>query len=257
VNCGALTETLLEAELFGYQKGAFTGAVRSHKGVFEQADGGTLFLDEIGDMSHSMQVKLLRAIQDRHITRIGSEASIPVNLRLVCATHQDLKQMVESGKFREDLYYRINVVHLRVPPLRERSEDILWLARIFLEEQTARKNSSPRSLSKSAERVMLGYPWPGNVRELKHAIERACLLSLKGAIQAEYLFEEMPAALKPTDETLTEYLKVYEREYILRMLAANNWHVTRTATALGISRKNMWERMKRFDIQGNAKDNHE
>ncbi|MCX7171004.1 MAG: sigma-54 dependent transcriptional regulator, partial [Proteobacteria bacterium] len=159
VNCGALTETLLEAELFGYQKGAFTGAVRSHKGVFEQADGGTLFLDEVGDMSQPMQVKLLRAIQERHITRIGSETSVPVNLRIVCATHQDLKQMVESGKFREDLYYRINVVHLRVPPLRERSEDILWLARIFLEEEAARKGSSPRALSKSAERVMLGYPW--------------------------------------------------------------------------------------------------
>ncbi|MFA7282385.1 MAG: sigma-54 dependent transcriptional regulator [Sterolibacterium sp.] len=254
VNCGALTETLLEAELFGYQKGAFTGAIGLHKGVFEQADGGTLFLDEIGDMSQPMQVKLLRAIQERQITRIGGETHIAVDLRIVCATHQDLKQMVENGKFREDLYYRINVVHLRVPPLRERSEDVLWLARTFLEEESDKKGSLPRTLSKKAERVMLDYPWPGNVRELKHAIERACLLSPRGVIQPEYLFEELPAALQSTGETLNEYLKVYEREYILRMLTINNWHVTKTAAALGISRKNMWERMKRFDIQGNAKE---
>ena len=247
VNCGAFADSLLEAELFGYEKGAFTGAARSHRGVFEQADGGTLFLDEVGDMPPTMQMRLLRAIQDRRITRLGSEEAIPVSLRLICATHRDLKQMVEQGEFREDLYYRINVVHLRVPPLRERKEDILWLAQLFLEEETRRAGGIPRSLTAKVERFMLDYPWPGNVRELRHALERACVLSGAGKLSPEALFEDEPALLAG-EGTLAEYLTQYEKQYIERVLAANSSHVTRAAEVLGISRKNMWERMKRHSI---------
>ena len=249
VNCGAFAAGLLEAELFGYEKGAFTGAVREHKGVFEQADGGTLFLDEIGDMPPAMQMRLLRAIQDRRITHVGGETPIPVSLRLVCATHRDLKQMVGSGDFREDLYYRINVVHVRVPPLRERKEDILWLARHFLEAEAAQRGGAVRSLSNKLERFMLDYPWPGNVRELKHALERACVLSTSGKLPPDLMFDEMPPKLALTDETLAECLATYERQYIARVLATHDGHATRAAEALGISRKNLWEKMKRYGIQ--------
>ena len=248
VNCGSLADGLLEAELFGYEKGAFTGAERLHKGVFEQADGGTLFLDEIGDMPLAMQIRLLRAIQDRRIARVGGEIPISVNLRLICATHRDLKLMVESGEFREDLYYRINVVHLRVPPLRERKEDILWLARRFLKAESPQRGGAARTLSRKLERFMLDYPWPGNVRELKHALERACVLSNKRQLSPESLFEEIPVVPPPSDQTLTEHLNSYERQYLVRVLAAHNGHVTRTAETLGISRKNMWEKMKRYAI---------
>jgi DNA-binding NtrC family response regulator len=155
VNCGALTESLLEAELFGYEKGAFTGAARTKKGVFEQADGGTLFLDEIGDMPQAMQVKLLRALQERSIVRVGGEAQIPVNIRLICATHQALQERVASGDFREDLYYRINVVELRIPPLRERPEDILPIARHLLAEIAGASGKPPPSLTHSAEHALL------------------------------------------------------------------------------------------------------
>ena len=249
VNCGAFAAGLLEAELFGYEKGAFTGAARAHKGVFEQAEGGTLFLDEIGDMPPAMQIRLLRAIQDRRLTHVGGETAIPVSLRLVCATHRDLKQMVEGGDFREDLYYRINVVHLHVPPLRERKEDILWLARHFLEAEAAQRRGAMRTLSSKLERFMLDYPWPGNVRELKHALERACVLSAGGKLPPELMFDEMPVKLAPTDETLAVCLADYEKQYIVRVLNAHNGHATRAAEALGISRKNLWEKMKRHGIQ--------
>ena len=254
VNCGAFAAGLLEAELFGYEKGAFTGAVRAHKGVFEQADGGTLFLDEIGDMPLAMQIRLLRAIQDRRITPVGGETPIPVNLRLVCATHRDLKQMVESGDFREDLYYRINVVHLRVPPLRERKEDILWLARHFLEAEAVQRGGAVRTMSNKLERFMLEYPWPGNVRELKHALERACVLSVAGKLPPDLMFDEIPAKLAPTDETLAEYLAADERQYLVRVLSTHGGHATRAAEALGISRKNLWEKMKRHGIQRKGDD---
>jgi DNA-binding NtrC family response regulator len=190
VNCGGLTETLLEAELFGHEKGAFTGAVRSRAGVFEQANGGTLFLDEVGDMPMVMQVKLLRAIQERQVVRVGGDRPVPVRLRLICATHQDLLQMVREGRFREDLYYRIHVIHLRIPPLRERPEDIPWLVRGFLEEYALAHGESLKQLTPAAEQALMRHPWPGNIRELKHAIERACILSPGPLLHAEALFDE-------------------------------------------------------------------
>jgi DNA-binding NtrC family response regulator len=251
VNCGALTESLLETELFGHEKGAFTGASRLRRGVFEQAAGGTLLLDEIGDMPRATQVRLLRAIDERRITRVGGETSVPLSLRVICATHQDLEKMVESGEFREDLYYRINVVHLHVPPLRERKEDIVWLARRFLEDEAAQRRGTPRVLSARAERAMTDHPWPGNVRELKHAIERACLLGIpSGMLQPEALFQDMSSALEAADETLSEHLQSIERQYLVRVLAAHNGRIIPAAATLGISRKNLWEKMKRLGIRG-------
>lgn len=249
VNCGALTETLLEAELFGSVRGAYTGAVRDRKGVFERAHGGTLFLDEVGDMPPPMQVKLLRAIQDRQIVRVGDETAIPVDINLVCATHQDLKRMVERGEFREDLYYRIHVIHLHVPPLRERREDILWLVERLLDASAAEHGGPRRRLHRSAEKALVDYPWPGNVRELKHCLERACILSHQPVLTAEMLFEDLPVPLaEEAQGDLSEYLRACERRYIERALRLSSGRIAETAAALGISRKTLWEKMKRLDM---------
>ncbi|MBI5900512.1 MAG: sigma-54-dependent Fis family transcriptional regulator [Rhodocyclales bacterium] len=254
VNCGAIPENLIESELFGHDKGAFTGADRERRGVFEQADGGTLFLDEIGEMPPTMQVKLLRAIQDRAIVHVGGATRRQVDIRLVCATHHDLKAMVEQGRFREDLYYRIHVVHLHVPPLRERQEDILWLAARLLDAHAAR-GEARRSLSPEAERAMVRYPWPGNVRELAHCLERACVLSLTPQLRAEDLFGAATSA-NPSSESLrqnlSEHLQDCERAYIRGALAECDGRITDTAALLGISRKNLWEKMRKLGIAETA-----
>lgn len=251
VNCGALAEGLVEAELFGHVKGAFTGAVRDKKGYFELAEGGTLFLDEIGEMPPAMQVKLLRVIQERKVVRVGGETPIPVDFRLICATHQDLKKRVEEGLFREDLFYRIHVVHLHVPPLRERPDDILWLARRFLEDW-GRSDGDRRVLHRSAEQALLQYPWPGNVRELKHCLERARILSPDNVLTAQHLFNDTVTTLaeNPEAASLAAYLQDCEKRYIEDCLRTNAGQITRTATALGISRKNLWEKMKKLGIEG-------
>jgi DNA-binding NtrC family response regulator len=253
VNCGAITESLLESELFGHEKGAFTGAARIRKGVFEQAHGGTLFLDEIGEMSLTMQVKLLRAIQERCIVRVGGETQIPVDVRLICATNRDLKAMVEDNTFREDLYYRIHVIRLRIPPLRERKEDILWFAKLFL-HQCAQISDENHVISPHAERALLDYAWPGNLRELKHSLERACIMSHQPVLDAAAFFDEAPtAAQQPVEETsidgnLATYLRDCERKFILQVLHRNQWHFGDTAASLNITRKNLWEKMKKLDI---------
>jgi len=250
LNCGAYAERALEAELFGQEKRSLNGALTLRKGAFELANGGTLFLDEIGDVPPSLQGRLLSAVQDRVIVRLGGEERVLLDLRIVCAAQQDLKKMAERGAFREDLYYYINVVRLHLPPLRERKEDILWLAQRLLDEQAGQPRAGAMSLSPRAQRVMLEYPWPGNVRELKSAIERACLLGAQGALQPESLFEELPSALDTDQQTLDEHLRIFERQYILRVLATHEGHgrITRAAATLGISRKNLWERMRRLGI---------
>lgn len=265
VNCGALTESLLEAELFGYEKGAFTGALRTKKGVFELAHGGTLLLDEIGEMPLLMQVRLLRAIQERTVVRVGGEQPIPVDLRLICATNRDLKCMVEQGNFREDLYYRINVIHLRIPPLRERKEDVLWFAQQYLQEYAAEHPDEHRLLSHEAEQAMLDYPWPGNIRELRHSLERAAILARHERLQPGDIFEMAmsaetavpPTCRSPESDDLHQYLRACERAYILRALEQHNWHMGETAAHLGISRKNLWEKMKKQAISGKTTDNAE
>ncbi|MEK7439043.1 MAG: sigma-54 dependent transcriptional regulator [Pseudomonadota bacterium] len=250
LNCGAYAERALEAELFGQEKRSQDGALQLRKGAFELADGGTLFLDEIGDVPQSLQGRLLSAVQERVLVRLGGEKRIPVDLHIVCASQQDLRKMAERGAFREDLYYFINVVRLHVPPLRERKEDILWLAQRLLEECAGQRRSGATSLSAGAQRFMLEYPWPGNVRELRSAIERACLFGAQGAIQPESLFEELPPAFDTAQETLDEHLRIFERQYILRVLTTHEGYgrITRAAATLGISRKNLWERMRRLDI---------
>jgi DNA-binding NtrC family response regulator len=251
VNCGAITETLIEAELFGHERGAFTGAVRQRRGVFEQAHGGTLFLDEIGDMPLPMQVKLLRAIQERRIVRVGGETAIPVELRVVCATNQDLRARVEAGSFREDLFYRINVIHLRIPPLRERRDDVLWFARQFLRDFVEAHGGERRTLSPAAEQALLAYPWPGNLRELRHAIERSCILVSGSTIEAADLFESGIAAASGATHpigSLDDYIRECERSYIQQALQRCQSHMGHTAEHLGISRKNLWEKMKRLQI---------
>ena len=252
-NCGAYTESLLEAELFGHEKGAFTGALRVKRGLFEQAMGGTLLLDEIGDMPLSMQVKVLRAIQERQITRIGGEGPIAVDFRLIAATHQDLKARVEQGLFREDLYYRVNVIQLRVPPLRERQEDILWLAGHFLEQAALTGDGRRLVLAPKAERALLDHTWPGNVRELKHLLERARVLATGPVLTPESLFGDT-APSKPPVGTLSDYLAGHERDYILRALLSQAWQIQETANLLGISRKNLWEKMKRLEIRRAAEE---
>ncbi|HET7833184.1 MAG TPA: sigma-54 dependent transcriptional regulator [Gallionella sp.] len=253
VNCGAVAESLLESELFGHEKGAFTGAAKVRKGVFEQANGGTLFLDEIGEMSLTMQVKLLRAIQERCIVRVGGDAPIPVDVRLICATHRDLKEMVEENTFREDLYYRIHVIRLRIPPLRERKEDILWFAKLFL-RQCAQISNENHAMSPAAEHALLDYSWPGNLRELKHSLERACIMSHQPVLEPTSFFDEAPAiAQQPSEEPITDgslatHMRDCERLFILQSLERNNWHFGNTAASLDITRKNLWEKMKKLDI---------
>jgi DNA-binding NtrC family response regulator len=257
VNAASLPETLIEAELFGYERGAFTGAQKMHRGKFEQAHGGTLFLDEIGDMPAGLQARLLRVLQDRSITRLGSEETVKLSVRVILATHKRLNDEVRAGRFREDLYYRVNVVHLRVPPLRERPEDVLWLANRFVTVWNAAHPDTRRELTGDGERLLMQQQWPGNVRELHNTIERACMLSHEHWIDTALLASQDPAAPEPAASVAPEndlqrlelFLKEQERIYIQRALAHHSWQIGLTAETLGISRKSLWERMKRLGIQ--------
>jgi DNA-binding NtrC family response regulator len=254
INCGAIPEPLLESELFGHVKGAFTGALRDKPGLFAQAAGGTLFLDEVGDMPLAMQVKLLRAIQERNITPVGGERALPVKLKLVCATHRNLADMVSEGSFREDLFYRINVVNLEVPPLRERKEDILGVAHDFIRQHAGNDPARSYRFHPQAEEALLGYPWPGNIRELHNCLERACLLSSTAVLTPEDLFGDAWESVlqmllddRPS-QTLSEHLQQAERAYIRRMLTEHQGRIALTADALGVSRKTLWEKMRRLGL---------
>jgi DNA-binding NtrC family response regulator len=257
MNAASLPETLIEAELFGYERGAFTGAQKMHRGKFEQAHGGTLFLDEIGDMPAALQARLLRVLQDRSITRLGSEETIKLSVRVILATHKRLNDEVRAGRFREDLYYRVNVVHLRVPPLRERPEDVLWLANRFVTAWNVAHPEARRELTGVGEQLLMQQQWPGNVRELRNTIERACMLSHDHWIDAALLASQDLAAPEPATgpapvddlQRLEHYLREQERSYIQRALAHHSWQIGLTAETLGISRKSLWERMKRLGIQ--------
>lgn len=248
INCAAIPEGLIELELFGAEKGAYTGAQQARAGVFERADGGMLLLDEIGDMPLELQGRLLRVIQEREVTRIGGARNIRVDVHLVCATHRDLRELVRRGRFREDLYYRINVLPLLVPPLRERPEDVLWLAEHFIGEHARQYPDEAKTLSPQARERLLAYPWPGNVRELKHVIERACILTPGRIIEADDLM--MEAAAEPSDHglVLQDYLARQERTKLLEALVSHDWNIQKTAAALGISRKSLWQKMKRYAI---------
>ena len=250
VNCGAIPESLIEAALFGHERGAFTGADRQRRGYVEQAHGGTLFLDEIAELTPAMQVRLLRVLQDRQVQRLGSEALLSIDVRVICATHRDLQLLVQQGRFREDLYYRIHVVHLRVPPLRERPDDVLWLAQRFLLDQARERTEAPRRLTAAARAALLGHAWPGNVRELHNRIECAWVMSERSEVDAADLFEErLPAAPAAELPTLETFVADAEKEYLAAMLARFNGRVGLAAQALGISRKTLWEKSKRYGLR--------
>lgn len=251
VNCGAIPETLLEAEFFGAERGAYTGADRARKGLFEQAIGGTLFLDEIGDLPHAMQVKLLRAIQEQQIRRLGSDKVVPVDLRIVCATNRDLHGLVKEGRFREDLYYRVNVVNLSIPPLRERPADVLWLARKILSSQAERLSEPTKTLSPAAQAALLAHGWPGNVRELSNRLERACVLSTEPVISERELFEDGAERAQGSSgmQSLEDFLSDAERCYIEAVLKREGGKISHSAAVLGVSRKTLWEKMKRLGIR--------
>ncbi len=245
VNCAAIPETLLESELFGHEKGAFTGATAQRIGRFELANGGTIFLDEIGDMSAALQAKLLRVAQDGRFQRLGSNAEIHTNARILAASNRNLEEEVKQGRFREDLFYRLNVVELSVPPLRERREDILPLANHFIAELTQGRARLSASVAECLER----YAWPGNVRELRNAMERAALLSRGELILPEHLptrvraAAEQPPAVAPSD---AERLEEIERQAIFQALRKHNFNRTETAKALGISRRAMIYKLQRL-----------
>jgi len=249
LNCAALPEDLLETELFSHEKGAFTGAMRSRRGVFEQADSGILFLDEIGEMSPRMQAKLLRTIQERTVQRIGSERTMPFNTRLIYATNRDLKKMVSEGAFREDLYFRINMAHVHIPPLRERKEDIGWLAYQIVNRFT-RKRGERRLLLPVTERYLKQHPWRGNLRELANAVERACILSAQEVIGPKEfgaLSEHPPSVNEQV--LLKDAIERYERTLLVETLQLHEWRIAESANSLGISRKSLWEKMRRYGIE--------
>jgi DNA-binding NtrC family response regulator len=247
VNCAAVTESLLESELFGHAKGAFTGATNDRPGLFEAASGGTLFLDEVGEVPTAMQAKLLRVLQEREVRRVGENQSRKVDVRVVAATNRNLLDEVNAGRFRQDLYYRLRVIELKVPPLRERREDILPLARMLLAEATERMGRRVASFSPQAADQLLRYPWPGNVRELGNAIERAVALCEGPRVEVEDLPEEVraaPPSLLPDAGPRT--LEDMERAYILAVLARNEGNRARTAEQLDIGIATLYRKLKQY-----------
>lgn len=246
INCAALPRDLAASELFGHEQGAFTGARNRHPGAFERAGDGTLFLDEIGDMPLDLQTQLLRVVQEREFVRVGGTRAHPVAARLVCATHQDLEKAVVDGTFREDLYYRLNVMQINIPPLNARPADIVWLAERFRAEFTGA--SAPHTpLSEATRQALLAHDWPGNVRELKNTIERACILH--GAANPTPDQLDLPQMAASAKSSLRSAREDAEHERIRAALAANNGQMTATAAVLGISRKGLWQKMKRLGIQ--------
>jgi len=249
VNCGAITESLLESELFGHVRGSFTGAVQDRVGLFESANGGTLLLDEIGDVSPGMQVKLLRVLQEREIRRVGESKSRPVNVRVMAATNRELAADIASDRFRKDLYYRLNVVQLHVPSLRNRREDILPLARVLLADASARLNRPITGLSPRAADQLLRYDWPGNVRELENALERAVAIGSANLTELDDLPEEVRQAIPtPSVSGPVRALEEIEKDYILAVLDINGGNQTRTAEQLGIGSATLYRKLKSYGV---------
>jgi two-component system nitrogen regulation response regulator NtrX len=251
INCAAIPDELIESELFGHEKGSFTGAIHARKGKFEQAHRGTLFLDEIGDMSLRTQAKILRVLQERVCERLGGTHTYEVDVRIIAATNKDLQEEIKSGRFREDLYYRLNVVPLRMTPIRERREDILPLANSFL-AKLRDESGSQVSLSEFAEKMLVAHDWPGNVRELKNAIERAVILSNGQTVSAAdftWLGQSQTSDQSAKEaSTLRQAKTDFERTYIIAKLEESDWNVTKAAETLGIERSNLHRKLRSFDI---------
>ncbi len=260
VNCAAIPENLLESELFGHAKGSFTGATSEHRGLFELAHGGTIFLDEIADLPLAMQVKLNRVLQERRVRRVGASEELAVDVRVVAATNVDLKARVASGEFREDLYYRINVLHIELPPLRARREDIPALAAFLLERHGARREERPEGFTEEALSALVQYPWPGNVRELENAIERALAVTDGPRIELEALPNEVAGVMRPRATHGTEmhlsYREVVDlardrasREYLITLMRELGGNVTDAARRAGMERESLHRLLKRYGVR--------
>lgn len=247
VDMGAITETLFESELFGHVKGAFTDAKEDRAGKFEAANKGTLFLDEIGNLNYALQSKLLAAIQSRRIIRVGSNRPLDTDIRLICATNSNLQAMVEQGTFREDLLYRINTIHLEIPPLRNRGNDILLLADFFLNKYATKYHKYEMSLSPAVQQRLLEYKWPGNVRELQHSIEKAVIMSDRPVLQPEDFFFK-PTSSPHLVSNATQTLEDMEKEMIKQAIAHHEGNVSAIAAQLGITRQTLYNKMKKFGL---------
>jgi two-component system response regulator AtoC len=260
VSCAALPETLLEAELFGHEKGSFTGAMTQRRGRFEMADKGSIFLDEIGEMSLQTQTKLLRVLQDRKIERIGSSLPIKVDLRIICATNKDLQKQVEQTKFRDDLFYRLNVIHIHMPPLRERKEDIPALVEHFLAKHRYSATAQPAAISEEALRRLMEYDWPGNVRELENVVERAVVLSRGQVITSRELpFGDHEADGEgeghgedlPTERSFfKKSVAQFEKDLIMKALRDAGGNRSKAAEMLGIYRRLLYAKIKEYGLEG-------
>jgi DNA-binding NtrC family response regulator len=251
VNCAAIPSELLESELFGHEKGAFTGAIATKVGKFELANGGTLFLDEVGSMRLDLQAKILRALQEREIERVGGIRTIKIDVRVLAATNRDLKKAVEEGTFRDDLYYRLTVVDITLPDLKDRQEDIPLLANHFAQRFAQESNPNIREISKEAMGILLSYPWPGNVRELENVIERAVTLGRGPAILASDLPPHLPGSAGPVERALTHEasLEELERDYIQAILRRTKGHQIRAASILGIDRRTLYRKIRCYGIK--------
>jgi transcriptional regulator with GAF, ATPase, and Fis domain len=272
VNCAAIPPELIESELFGHERGAFTGATARKRGLFEVADGGTIFLDEIGDMIASAQAKVLRVLQSGELTRVGAETTLKVDVRVIAATNRDLQAAVAAGAFREDLYFRLAVVPLRAPPLRERADDIRLLCAAFVEQACRENGIKPKAIADEAVAVLSDYPWPGNVRELRNVIERLVILSDEAIGMGDLPEEIVAEAARARREAVTssagpsvlprldlppearalplrEFRDHMEREYIRLKLDENGWNISRTSNLLGIERTNLHKKMRALGLE--------
>jgi two-component system response regulator HydG len=255
LNCAALPEALLESELFGHVKGAFTDARSARKGLFQQADGGTLLLDEVGEMPQALQGKLLRVLQERKIRPVGGTGEVPVDVRLISATHRDLETLCAEGKFREDLYYRLNVVQLELPPLRSRGPDIIRLAHVFGAAAAAREGKEWQGVSAQCAQRMLDYPWPGNVRELRNAMERAVALASAPRLEVRDLPEKVQGyrrshvLIASDDPSELVPMQEVERRYVLRVLEATSGNKTKAAQILGFDRKTLYAKLRQYGVE--------
>ncbi|MDZ7263937.1 MAG: sigma-54 dependent transcriptional regulator [candidate division KSB1 bacterium] len=251
VDCNSLVETLFESELFGHVKGSFTGAIATKHGSLELASGGTFFFDEIGNISLNIQSKILRAIQEKEIRRVGSSETIKVDVRVIAATNKDLRRAVDEGSFREDLFYRISVIPIHLPALRERKEDILPLAHYFLEKYNQRRQQMIYGISPRVREIFLNYNWPGNVRELENVIERAAVIEDDNEITVASLPPHIQGTIPLESPSSHEIKRLdqLEREHILRTLKATDWNRSKTARLLGIDRKTLYDKIKRYDIK--------
>lgn len=256
VNCGALNENLIESELFGSEKGAYTGAGTQRKGRFEIANGGTIFFDEIGELSLNMQTRLLRVLQEKSFERVGGYETIKSDFRLITATNRNLKQEVAENRFRADLYYRINIIPIEIPPLRERPEDIPALCRNFLEAYSREMNKSVQTIDDETIRVLQKYNWPGNVRELRNVVERMVVLSHDGMPDLDALPEEIRDMLagNKTEEALRTQTKAFEKEYMTKIINKYGGNVAKAAEEMQIARKNLYKKLNEYDIKYGKND---